>query len=162
MFPKMSFSQTALQWFEVLPGMSLVLPGFTPALLGAPRHVFGTPRWSQTHHHHSHGTPIPDISNSSYSKGRLECPPMVWHSPEIDASKFTLLILWDTPGGSQGLNYILLIEGSKLAQRHSSNLLNLRFVVPAWKLLLDVLKSDRLEEQDERLERCFQYSKGLM
>jgi len=34
------FSQTAVQWFEVLPGLSLALPG-------APRLVVGAPRCSQ-------------------------------------------------------------------------------------------------------------------
>jgi len=33
---------------------------------------------------------------------------MVWYSPEIDASKFTLHILWDTPGGFYWLRNIVL------------------------------------------------------
>jgi len=37
------FSQTALQWFTVLPGMSLALPG-APSLVGALRLVIGAPR----------------------------------------------------------------------------------------------------------------------
>jgi len=64
------------------------LPGLSPPLPGAPRLVVGAP---------------------SYSEGRQECPPIVWYSPEIDASKFTLHILSDTPGGFQWLKYILLM-----------------------------------------------------
>ena len=82
------FSQTAIQWFEVLPGMSPALPGLSPALPGAPRLVVGA---------------------SSYSESQQECPPRVWYSPEIDASRFTLHILSDTPGGLQWLKYILLM-----------------------------------------------------
>jgi len=95
----MLFSQTALLWFEVLPDMSLALPGLSPALLGAPRLVVGAPRLVA-------GAP-------SYSEGRQECPPRVWYSPAIDASKFTLHILSDTPGGFQWLKYILLMNGSR-------------------------------------------------
>jgi len=36
---------------------------------------------------------------------------MVSYSPEIDASKFTLHILSDTPGGFQSLKYIVLMKG---------------------------------------------------
>jgi len=82
------FSQTARLWFEVLPDMSPAFPGLSPALPGAPRLVAGAP---------------------SYSEGRQECPPRVWCSPEIDASKFTLHILSGTPGGFQWLTYILLM-----------------------------------------------------
>jgi len=96
------FSQTALLWFEVLPdmslalpGLSLALPGLSLALPGAPRLVVGAPRLVS-------GAP-------SYSEDRQECPPRVWYSPEIDASKFTLHILSDTPGGFQWLKHILLM-----------------------------------------------------
>jgi len=68
--------------------MSPAVPGLSPALSGAPRLVAVAP---------------------SYSEGRQECPPRVWYSPEIDASKFTLHILSDTPGGFQWLKYILLM-----------------------------------------------------
>jgi len=76
-----SFSQTALLWFEVLPDMSPALPGTPWLVVGAP----------------------------SYSEGRQECPPRVWYSPEIDASKFALPMLSDTPGGFQWQRYILLM-----------------------------------------------------
>ena len=88
-------SQTALLWFEVLPDMSLALQCLSSALPGAPRLVVGAPRLVA-------GAP-------SYSEGRQECPPRVWYSPEIDASKFTLHILSNTPGGFQWLKYILLM-----------------------------------------------------
>jgi len=135
---KCYFSQTALQWFEslpdlspvlpdllpelpdmslalpdlwkALPGMSLALADLSPVLPGAPRVLSGGPRCSQTYHSHSHGTTVPDMRDPSYSEGWQECPPRVWYSPEIDASKFTLHILSDTPGGVQRLKYILLMD----------------------------------------------------
>jgi len=88
------FSHTAPLWLEVLPDMSLVLPGLSPALPGAPRLLVVSP---------------------SYSEGRQESPPRVWYSPEIDASKFALHILSDTPGGFQWLKYILLVYDPRAA-----------------------------------------------
>jgi len=52
-------------------------------LKGAPNVVSSTPRCSQTYHNHSHGTPVQVIIDPSYSKGRLECPPGVWYSPQL-------------------------------------------------------------------------------
>jgi len=63
-----------------------------------------------TYHIYSHGTPVPVIRDPSYSDGLLECLPRVWHSAETDTSQFTLHILSDTPGGSQWLKCILLME----------------------------------------------------
>ena len=126
------FSQTALQWFQVLPGFSSALPGLplalpdvssalpgsssahpdlSPALPSAPKVHSSSPGCSRTYHNHSHGTPVPVIRDPSYSECRPECPPRVWYSPEIDASKFTLHILSDTPGVFQWLKYILLMNG---------------------------------------------------
>jgi len=79
------------------------------ALPGAADVLSGTPRCSETYHNHSHGTPVAVIWDPSYSEGRQECPPRVWYSPEIDASKITLHILSDTPGVFQWLKYILLM-----------------------------------------------------
>jgi len=93
-------SQNCRQRSHVFPGE----PSFLP----------GPPRCSQIYHNHSHGTPVPVIRDLSNSKGWPECPPMVWYSPEIDASKFTLHILSDTPGGSQCLKYIVLMCYSHL------------------------------------------------
>jgi len=70
-----------------LPGLSPALPGLLPELQDVPRLVVGTPTLVA-------GAP-------SYSEGRQECPPRVSYSPEIDASKFTLHILSDTPGDFQ-------------------------------------------------------------
>jgi len=69
-----------------------------------------SPRCSQTSHNCCHGAPIPVIRDPSHSDGRPECPPTVWFSPDIDASKFTLRLLSHTPGGSQWLKYILLMR----------------------------------------------------
>jgi len=74
---------------------------------GAPKFVAGTPRFVA-------GAPRVAISAPSYSEGRQECPPRVWYSPEIDASKFTLHILSDTPGDFQWLKYILLMYPERL------------------------------------------------
>ena len=117
------FFQTALLWFEVLPELFLAFSCLSPALRGAPRLHVGAPRYflvwhkvlsgtlrrSQIHCNHSHCTPIPVIRDPSYSEGRPKYPPSVWYSPEIDASRFTLHILPDTPGGFQWLKYILLM-----------------------------------------------------
>ena len=104
------FSQPALLWFEVLPGLSSALQGLSPAFPGAPKVLSGAPRCSQTYHNHSHGSPVAVIRDPSHSEGRPECPPRVWYSLEIDPSKFTLHILSDTPGVFQWLKYILLME----------------------------------------------------
>jgi len=55
-------------------------------------------------------SPVLVIRDPSYSEGQLECPPRVWYSPQIDTSKFTLHILSDTSGGSQGPRYSLLMN----------------------------------------------------
>jgi len=95
-------SQTCRRRSQVLPGLSSAPPG-------APNILSGALRCSQTYQNHSHGTAVPVIRDLSYSEGRLECPPQVWQSPEMDASKFTLHIISDTPGVFQWLKYILLM-----------------------------------------------------
>jgi len=45
--------------------------------------------------------PVPVIRDPSYSEGRSKCPPTVSHTSDIDASKYTLHIVSDTPGGTQ-------------------------------------------------------------
>jgi len=77
---------------------------------GAPKVLSGAQRCSQTSHNHCRGTSVPVIGNPSYCDGRQECPPRVWDSPEIDASKFALHILSDSRGGFQWQNYILLMD----------------------------------------------------
>jgi len=89
------FAQTALLWIEVLPEMSQALPDLSPALPVALRLVVGAPKLV--------------VGAPSYSEGRQECPPTVRYSPEIDASKFSLHILSDTPGGFQWQKYVLLM-----------------------------------------------------
>jgi len=84
-------------------------PRYSQVLPGTPKVQSGAPRRSQTYHTHSHGTPVPVIRDPSYSEGLPECSPLVWYSPEIDASKFTLHILSDTTGVFQRLKYILLM-----------------------------------------------------
>jgi len=78
-------------------------------LPSAPKVLSGTPRCSQTCHDHFYGTRVPVIRYLSFSEGQPECPLRVWYSPEIDASKFALHILSDTPGGFQWIKYILLM-----------------------------------------------------
>ena len=94
---------------RLVVGASRVVVGAPRLVTGAPEVLSGAPKCSQTSHNHSYGTPVPVIRDPSYSEGQPECPPMVWYSPEIDTSKFTLHILSDTPGGSQWLKYILLM-----------------------------------------------------
>jgi len=109
---KCCFSQTALLWFEALPDLSTALPGLSQVLPGAPKVLSGTLRYSQTTHNHFHGTAVPVIRDPSYPEGWQKCPPRVWYSPEIDASKFILHILSATPGVFQWLKYILLMKVS--------------------------------------------------
>jgi len=97
-------SQTCRRRSQTCNRRSQVFPG-------APKVLSGAPRCSQTYHNHSHGTPVPVIRDLRDSKGRPECPRMVWYSLEIDTSKFTLHILSDTPGDFQRLKYILLMLG---------------------------------------------------
>jgi len=92
-----------------LPGMSSVLLVLLTVVSDLPNVLSGTPRCSQISSNHSHGTPVLVITDPSYSKCLQECPPRVWYSPEIDASKFILHILADPVGGFQRLQYILLM-----------------------------------------------------
>jgi len=85
-------------------------PASVRVSLGLSHWLGDSPGYSQTSHNRSHGAPLPVIRDPSYSDGRPECPPTVWFSPEIDASKCTLRHLSDTPRGSQGLKYILLMS----------------------------------------------------
>jgi len=87
----------------------LVIPALVLQFPGAPKVLSGALTCFQTYHNHFHGTPLPVISDPSYSQGQPECPPRVRYSAEIDASEFTLHILSDAPGGSQWLKYILLM-----------------------------------------------------
>jgi len=114
------------------PGCSQVCRRRSPAchwrsqaLPGSPKVLSGAPRCSQTYHNHSHGTPVPVMRDPSYSEGRQECPPRVWCSPEIDASKFTLHILSDTRWGFQWQIYILLMFFSlSSSSRHPTSFRN--------------------------------------
>jgi len=85
------------------PDCCTVIRGAPRLVAGAPRCVAGAPRCVA-------GAPRLFVSAPSYSEDQQECPPRVWYSPEIDASKFTLHILSDTPGGFQWLKYILLLN----------------------------------------------------
>jgi len=102
-FPKkMMFSQTALQWFDVLPGLRLALPGLWLALpglslalpgaprlvVGAPRLVAGAPRCSQVH---------------------LKATASVQLTLGFAHPGILVRQLSDTPRGSQWPKYILLM-----------------------------------------------------
>jgi len=87
-----------------------VHPKFSPALRHVPKLITITPMVLLYQSSEIEVTPVPVIRDPSYSEGRPECPPRVWYSPDIDASKFTLHILSDTPGVFQRLKYILLME----------------------------------------------------
>jgi hypothetical protein len=96
---------------QALWGLSLELSGLTPALPVTPRWTQRSFWWmkcSQTYHHRSHGMSELDIRDPSYFESLSECLARVWYCHEIPASKFTLHILSDTPGGSQTLTDILL------------------------------------------------------
>jgi len=92
---------------------SQVHPKFSPALWRAPTLIPITLIVLLYQSSEIPVTPIPVVSDPSYSEGLPEYPPRVWYSPEIDASKFTLHILSDTPGVFQRLKYILLMTEPK-------------------------------------------------
>jgi len=98
----------------VIPALVLrhsqVHPKISPALRHAPEHIPINPIVLLYQSSEIPVIPVPVIRDPSYSEGRLECPPRVWYSPEIDTSNFTLYILTDTPGGFQILKYILLVK----------------------------------------------------
>jgi len=109
------------------PNEDVVFPDCSTVIRGAPRLVIGAP---------------------SYSEGWQECPPRAWYSPEIDASKFTLHILSDTPGGFQWLKYILLMlcnathrlgvrKGIILCQRVRGFVQAVRAVQNTWVFLME-------------------------
>jgi len=89
---------------------SQVHPKVSPALQGAPKRIPITPILLLYQLWEIPVTPVPVVRDQIYSEGWLKCPPKVWYSPEIDASKFTLHILSDTPGSFQRLKYILLMN----------------------------------------------------
>jgi len=93
-----------LQWISIRTQASLRVS------LGFPHWLGDSPRCSQTYQNCSHDASIPFIRGPSYSEGRPECPPRVWFSPGIHASKFTLRLVSHTPVGSQRLNYILRMK----------------------------------------------------
>jgi hypothetical protein len=138
------FPQTALLWFEVHPDLSPALPRLSPALPGAPRLVVSARRIVA-------GAP-------SYSEGLQECPPTVWYSPEIDASKFTLHILSDTPGGFQYLKYILLMQAAyhKHCIVYLTAIVMNRSLCVVWMLgvnrVLAVIGTLRTENADEHVD----------
>jgi len=103
-------TQTCCRGSQTCPRCTQTCRQRSQVLPGAPKVLSGPPRCSQTYHNHPHGTAVPVIRDLGYSEGRQECPPRVWYSPEIDASKFTLHILSATPGGCLRLKYILLIN----------------------------------------------------
>jgi len=89
---------------------SQVHPKFSPALQRAPKLITITPIILLYQSSEILVTPVAVVRDPSYSEGRPEYPPRVWYSPEIDASKFALHILSDTPGVFQRLKYILLMK----------------------------------------------------
>jgi len=118
--PDMSSAYPDLLW--ALPGLFLVLQGASTSVVSPPRLITHGPRCSQVHvmfcpalwrvFKHITTTLMVLLYLStfdpSYSKGWPECPPRVWYSLDIDTSKCTLQILFDTSGGHVWLKYILL------------------------------------------------------
>jgi len=66
--------------------------------LGFLHQLGDSPRCSQTFYNRFQGVPGSVIRDPSYSDCRLQCPPRVWFSPEIDASKFRLCLLSHSMG----------------------------------------------------------------
>jgi len=126
-------SQNCPQSSQNCPRRSQTCHRRSQVLPRAPTVLSSAPRCSQTHHNHSHGTPWPVIRDLSYSEGWPECPPWVWYTPDIDASKFTLHILSDPSGGSQRLIYILLMGISPYWLVHEPGT-GLSLYYPMWEV----------------------------
>jgi hypothetical protein len=86
-----------------------VHPKFSPALRQVPKLITITPWVLLYQSTQTSVTPVLVIRDPRYSEDQPECPPTVWYSSEIDALKFTLHILSNTPGVFQRQNYILLM-----------------------------------------------------
>jgi hypothetical protein len=99
---------------QVLPDLVSAHLGLSPVLRGAPMVLSSAPMCSQTYVNHSHGTQVSLIRDLTDFEGWPECPPWVCGAPKLDAFKFMLHILSDTPGGSEWKKYILLMCGMKL------------------------------------------------
>jgi hypothetical protein len=111
------FSPNCSTLIRDAPGLVAGAPKFTQTccphsqvLTGTPEGPPGSPRGSQTYYKHCHRTSVQVIINPSYSERWPECPPRACYSPVIDASKFTLHINSDTPGGFQRPKSILLMH----------------------------------------------------
>jgi len=85
------FSHTALQWFVVLPGLSLALPGAPRLVVSSNRLVAGVPRCSQVH---------------------LKATALVQSTLGFDHPRILVRQLSDTPRGSLSHNFILLMKPS--------------------------------------------------
>jgi len=115
---------------SVISGAPRLVAGAPRLVINASRFDFGTsrlcalvvrldfhpPMCSESAHNHSHGTPGTIIADSKCSESRPECPSSVWYSSGIDALKFILHILSDSPGGFQQLRYNLLMNSQILQQ----------------------------------------------
>jgi len=117
-------NQGISQSLFVMPALaqrhSQVHPQFPPALQRTPKLITITPIVLLYQSSEIPVTPVPVVRFSSYPEGRPEYPPRVWYFPEIDASKFALHNLSDTPGVFQRLKYILLMWGRCFAPESSS------------------------------------------
>jgi len=118
--PALQGLSSALQGLRsALPGLLSALPDLLSAVRGlwlalphAPRYTQNSLRRSKkfsNHYNTSHSTPVPVIRHPSCFTGRPEYPPRVQYSPKIDALKFLLHILSDTPVGCHRLKYLLLM-----------------------------------------------------
>jgi len=113
---------------------------FSLALRRAPNHNPITPVLLLDQSSENPVTSVPVVGDPSYSEGQPECPPWVQYSPEIDASKFTLHILSDTPGVIQRLEYILLMDCNcsrclHLNQWSSAFTASIDLVTQTWRFL---------------------------
>jgi len=102
----------AVLWINIL-----TIPAFLTVSFGFLHWLGDSARWSHSCNNRIHGAPGPVIRDPSHSDGKPECPPRVSSTGEIDASKFTLHILSDTPRGSQRRKYILLMKYSDVSSK---------------------------------------------
>jgi len=94
--------------------ISIIMQAFPKYNLWFPYFLCNRYRGSQTYYRHYNGTSVPVIRDPCFPKGRLNFPPRVWFSPEMDNWKFKPHPLSVTPGGSKWLRNNVLMAGDIL------------------------------------------------
>jgi hypothetical protein len=105
-------SQACCWHFQALPGMLSALPGLSPAFPGASKVISGAPRYSQTYHNYSHGTPVPVIRDLSYSNGPDSSLLILMYKNSKHQAMTTTITISNSNNGGKHSGFLLLNTGS--------------------------------------------------